>query len=75
MHPNHPTNSTGWVCSLTDITSKARAEEALLSLAAEREAHARKAAEEAEARKEDVMEEKRQQGEPLAGFAAAESSN
>ncbi|ORY53382.1 hypothetical protein BCR35DRAFT_310513 [Leucosporidium creatinivorum] len=61
--PNHPdpAKATGWIGSVTNVTAQKRAEQALLSVSQDREADARKAAEEAEAQKEVVIEEKRQQ--------------
>lgn len=55
--------ATGWIGSVTNVTAQKQAEQALLLVSQDREANARKAAEEAEAQKEVVIEEKRQQGE------------
>lgn len=60
--PSRSRQTTGWMGSIIDVTAQKRGEQALLSLSQEREANARQAAEEAEARRQEVVEEKRQQG-------------
>ncbi|CDR49093.1 hypothetical protein NBRC10512_002638 [Rhodotorula toruloides] len=61
--PNHreKDKATGWIGSTTDVTAQARAEEAILNVSKEREARAKKEAEEAEQRRRIAVEEKRQQ--------------
>ncbi|BGP14897.1 hypothetical protein JCM10213_003746 [Rhodosporidiobolus nylandii] len=53
--------ATGWIGSVTDVTAQAKAEEAVLQVSKEREARAKKEAEEAEERRKVAVEEKRQQ--------------
>ncbi|KAM0749615.1 hypothetical protein T439DRAFT_326495 [Meredithblackwellia eburnea MCA 4105] len=61
--PNNPDHkkATGWIGSLTDVTAQSKAEQAILAVSQEREVLAHKAAQDAEARRQVAVEEKRQQ--------------
>ncbi|GAA6018404.1 hypothetical protein JCM10207_000881 [Rhodosporidiobolus poonsookiae] len=61
LNHDDPDKATGWIGSVTNVTSQAKAEEAVLNLSKEREARAKKEAEEAEERRKIAVEEKRQQ--------------
>ncbi|GAA6018410.1 hypothetical protein JCM10207_000884 [Rhodosporidiobolus poonsookiae] len=61
LNHDDPSEATGWIGSVTNVTAQAKAEEAVLNLSKEREARAKKEAEEAEERRKVAVEEKRQQ--------------